>query len=292
VKEKINDRLILIVGMPGSGKTTLATHFALMQSKFIIVRSNYKINIPNYKSLEIEDLEKLNTSVLPNLIIFDEGYTLIESRRSAYSLNLYLSYKAFQSRKTLSRYIITAQLSGSLDNRFRELAGIVIKAKATEIGYFYQVYHNIERKGVRVLKKKKSWTLSYENAEKIYPYFKTREIVMSDKMKNIVVKNMKHETVITIARKYAEKMLKLNEKWSLVAIKAYLFEKNVSPEFAPAIYYCIQNEIRKNKQEKEKIEKQKKKQEAKQKRTQKRKELENKVKGNSKKDKEISIYYS
>lgn len=277
MKEKINDRLIVIIGIPGSGKTTLATELALLQSKFTEIRANYAIRIPNYIPLKIEELEMLNTYIKPNLVIFDEGYTVIDSRNAMSSLNKYLSYKTFQSRKTVTRYVLTAQIKGSLDNRFRELAGIVIKAKAVLNGYFYQVYHNIEKNGSRVLKKKKSWMITYKKAEKIYPYFDTTEIVMSDSVKDTVARNMSRESVLLLSEKLAKKLIELKPKWSLRAVEGYLFENKQSKVFAKPIYYALEKMILERKKQ-EKLQKEIKEREKKKEELKKKKEKEFKEK--------------
>lgn len=258
MEEKINEYLILIVGIPGSGKTTLSTELALLQPKTTDIRANYKIHIPNYIELKIEDLEKLNTYEKPNLVIFDEAYTIVDSRNAMSDLNKYISYKTFQSRKTITYYIFNAQLKGSIDNRFRELAGIVIKCKATNLGYFYQVYHNIEKRGQRVLKKRNNWIINYNDAEAIYPYFDTREITMSRKVKDIIVKNMSTTSLIEASKKIADKMLKQRDVWSLRAVKGFLLKNKQSIEFAEPVYYQLEEIKTKDKQKQDKKIKQQK----------------------------------
>lgn len=257
MKEKINKNLILVIGIPGSGKTTICTYWAVRQPKIIDVRANYNIKISNFIPLKIEDLEKLNTYKKRNMVIFDEGYTVVDSRNAMSDLNKYISYKTFQSRKTNSRYVFAVQLKGSLDNRLRELAGVVVKCKAVEIGYYYEVYHNIEKNGIRRLIKRKHFIISYKKAEKIYPYFDTTQIVMSRHLQNIVVKNMSAESIVEASKKLAEKMLIIRKTWSLRAVKGYLLENNQSDQFAKPVYYEIEKIILKQKEEKEKQQKEK-----------------------------------
>jgi len=147
------------------GKTVLLTYLGKHSKREVY--SNFKIDIPNYKSLEVVDLLDLKHDID---VLIDEGYTWLESRTSGSSLNRYLSYIVLQSRKRTIDIIITAQMYSSIDVRFREQADILIKCKKTKEGFRYRFLF-IESDKTAV------FLLPFNEAELYYPLFDTYEIV-------------------------------------------------------------------------------------------------------------------
>ena len=164
--------LIIILGYMGSGKTLLATDFCLDSKKPVL--SNYKIDSDNVHDLEISQLFKLPYEKC--LVVLDEAYAYIESRVSMSKLNLYMSYILFQSRKRGIDIICTAQLSSSLDNRFIELADLLIVAQQTKTGFRYFVTN---KNKIRV------FNMSFEYAEKIWGKYDTSQVVMPNNMQDL-----------------------------------------------------------------------------------------------------------
>lgn len=158
--------LISIEGDVGSGKTLFATLLALRDRR--TVYANYKINIPNFKTLKPETLWNLNE---PSLVILDEAYAWLESRTSGKDVNRYMSYVLFQSRKRGLDFILTEQLVGTIDLRYRGMINWVVEAEAIAGGFEYLIYR-ITRKGfagpVKLI-------LTNSRAEKLFPYYDTFE---------------------------------------------------------------------------------------------------------------------
>src|SRR4030042_4075128 len=126
--------LISIEGDVGSGKTLLSTFMAIDDPR--PVYANYKINIPNFKPLKPEMLWELNK---PTLIILDEAYTWLENRTSGKPINRYMSYILFQSRKRGLDFILTDQIVGTIDPRYRWMINFDIQSEVHEHGFLYQL---------------------------------------------------------------------------------------------------------------------------------------------------------
>ena len=128
---------ILILGGLGSGKTLFMTILAKMIAKPIF--SNYALKFSDIAVKPLE-IEKLFHSEYQNCcVLMDEAYIYLESRISGSEMNRCLSYVLFQSRKRGVILILTAQLSSSVDVRFRELVDIVIHCEKMGDCYRYQL---------------------------------------------------------------------------------------------------------------------------------------------------------
>ena len=107
--------LTLVLGPRGSGKTNFI--IKKVRESLRDIYSNVKINLPNYKKFELENLY----DIPPNVeLIFDEGYAIIDSRLSMGYIASAVTYIAFQLRKTNVNIFITAQQVGSIDVRYRK----------------------------------------------------------------------------------------------------------------------------------------------------------------------------
>jgi hypothetical protein len=157
-----------IFGDVGSGKTLLASYIASKVDKPIY--ANYTLKLPEYHDLKPEDLSKLKESTL---VIVDEAYTWLESRLSGRNINLYMSYILFQSRKRGLDIILTDQLTGTIDLRFREMTNYEILCENIEHGFEYQI-SKISRFGNYRIRK---LIMPYHTAEKIFPLFDSWQLI-------------------------------------------------------------------------------------------------------------------
>lgn len=179
--------LISIKGPIGYGKTLLAVILAYYSEKE--VWSNFQIDIPRYHDLEIIDLMDLQNGII---VIIDEAYTWLESRTSLSTLNRYLSYIIFQSRKRTIDIIITSQMFSSVDIRFREQSNIIIDCKRVDDDFYY-TFKDI---GKNIIS---TFLLPFNKAKKFFSLYDTLEIVEP---------NQKQELEFNIYQQYPEHLLK------------------------------------------------------------------------------------
>ena len=165
--------LILVRGDVGSGKTLFSTGIALQDDRALY--ANYRIRRKGWHDLKPETLVTLDDT--PTLVIMDEGYIWLESRTSSSHLNRYLSYILFQSRKRQMDIIITAQLSRTIDVRFRMMANYDVYCEATDLGFYYE----ITRLSARAVYRPMRLMLPFEMAEEIYPKYETYEKIPINK---------------------------------------------------------------------------------------------------------------
>lgn len=117
--------LIFVNGPLGSGKTLLMTFFAYKYHKSTDIYSNYHLDLENAHDIGPHDVSQIREG----LLLIDEAYTWIDSRESQDDLNKFMSKMLFQSRKRDMDIIISAQLTHSVDLRFRDLSDIIISAE-------------------------------------------------------------------------------------------------------------------------------------------------------------------
>ena len=235
--------LIYIVAPWLEGKTTFATLLVLMAEPHNFkVYANYTIHVKNFIPLQVEHLIKRERE--PSLIVLDEGYTWLESRTSGNVLNRLVSHDLFQHRKLHSHYIVTAQLEHSVDNRFRELAEIIIKCKNIgEMGFKYTIYHvkTNAKTGERKMKKQRSIIIDLKLARWVQSKFDTLETVQSPNAEKLYVKNLSKESMLTICDTLAVKMLKIQSEWKLDDVKRYLRRNKQSTSYAKDVLFSIKD---------------------------------------------------
>lgn len=164
----------MVCGGLGSGKTLFTTIYAKFFKGKIV--SNYTLHSIDYDKFSI------NTFIEGNyedcLILMDEAYQYVDSRASMSTENRLFSYVLFQSRKKNVEIFLTAQLTSSLDLRFRELADFIVDCEQIKEGFQY-ILHNTSKPNQQAIS-----ILPYNKAFDFFKLYDTNEIVM-DKPKTM-----------------------------------------------------------------------------------------------------------
>ena len=162
--------LIHALGDVGSGKTLWLTAMALEASQNgYQVYANYHIKIPNFTF--IDNPAMLNDLPFGCLVLLDEAYNFIESRRSPADINLYMSYILFQCRKIGIDIIMSDQLEITIDTRYRSMTTWYILCELGRRGFEYTF---IKRATLKA-QKPKTFILPFRAAESLYPLYDTYE---------------------------------------------------------------------------------------------------------------------
>lgn len=180
--------LYAYLGDVRSGKTLRMTIKAFKYTNRFPERpiySNYGLNLkffPTYRNLTPEMLNDIDE---PCLILLDEIYAWIESRRSGQDINQYMSYIVFQSGKRGMDFILTAQLASTYDLRYRAMTNSetfckkITKRKGDPndpkniIGFIYST-QKISMEGR--FKPKLSF-LSINKAKKYFQMYNTKQLI-------------------------------------------------------------------------------------------------------------------
>ncbi len=161
--------LIQLLGDVGSGKTLFSTYLASLETR--PVYANYKIDIPTYRLLVPEILVNLNES---SLVILDEAYSWLESRTSGKHLNKFMSYILFQSRKRGIDMVLTDQLLGTIDVRFRQMTNYEIHCRQiADVGFEYRMF----KLSGWVKPRPVTLIFPYQYAERIFPLYDSWELI-------------------------------------------------------------------------------------------------------------------
>jgi len=228
--------LVLIVGGVGSGKTLLATIIASQWATPPVV--NYRVEFP----ADQLDLNLLLTGKYQaRLVVLDEAYVYLESRLSGRALNRALSYVLFQSRKRALELILTAQLSSSLDIRFRSMVDVLVEASAGRDGFRYRATtFGSDWAGVQA---ERIFWLPYERASLFYPIYDTMETVEPPGGFAIVQREvMKPKDKRELAREHARKAheefsLKSTKHLTRAQVKMYLELYQIPNYLSDLIYF-------------------------------------------------------
>lgn len=219
--------LTVIMGGLGSGKTLLATLIA-KNTRDRPVLSNYKLNLPNYQPLTPSMIPAQESSCL---MLIDECYTWLESRTSGKDLNRYLSYVLFQSRKRRIDLVMTLQLLGSMDVRFRELADYYVVAERIPEGHIYWWYDRGRRTST-------TFFLPIESAEKLYGLYDTLEIIKTPQDIGKELTLADPDDIDKAIADLIDKALDIAplEQWDLGAVKAFIMQERYPYTYASKVF--------------------------------------------------------
>ena len=119
--------VIIIAGKKGSGKSLSATMIAYtywkyMHQKGYKVYANYQLNFPFIPVTKLSTIDNAQKG----LVIIDEAYQLVDSRRATSSKNVLFSVLLGKARKHGIRILFIAQYVHTLDSRIRQDADWII----------------------------------------------------------------------------------------------------------------------------------------------------------------------
>jgi len=168
-----------IYGKGGSGKNTIVAYFKLKYFSRLKTYVNFTLRTPNTEKIDSISLFEIPETDEPILVIWDEAYTEGLDARDSMSLeNRIQSYLLFQARKNNMSIISISQLS-ILDIRWRKLEEHLILCMDRDI---YDKNLNPSKKDFRYIfsngKKNVPFTLKYNTAKKVFPFFDTREKIL------------------------------------------------------------------------------------------------------------------
>lgn len=172
-----------IFGDMGSGKNVRATWYILKwffgfygdAPIYDECFANFHVAAPPGSTRQVQLLTKDAFKSLEHktnvLVVIDEAYLWLDSRRSMSKENVNVSYVVLQSRKRGFDVLYIAQVRSSVDLRLRELSEIWVYCEKRGDGFHYTViWRGMNAKIMHEFLSKKA-------AEKVFPYFDTREIV-------------------------------------------------------------------------------------------------------------------
>lgn len=240
------------MGDRGSGKTLITTALAVDDDMDRPVYANYKINIPNWHRLEPQMLPELSNC----LVCIDEAYLWLDCRAHG-KLQEFLSYILFQSRKDDIHLILTQQIFGTIDIRFREMADLIILAECkgdphktnkdgtpnknyTPNGKFK--YSVMKRSNIKPQFRKID--LPFIAAEKIYPYYDTNEkIPISPDLISAAV--MDKTTLLPEVEVMVNELLRMYDpkKISKPVVADFCVRRNVGKVYIDLVFNAIKAKV-------------------------------------------------
>lgn len=233
--------LCLIYGDVGSGKTLLLAYLGTKVKPEIPIYANFKLNLPNYKPLEPEQLMDLPYDRAE--IYIDEGYTAVDSRRSSSNMNRYYSYILFQSRKRGLDIYLTAQEPRVVDIRFKEMAKIIIFCNEINEGFNYLILYR--RSFLLDDYDEYGFTMPYEVAKKYYGVYHTKAVVETE-----AITDMKNDFIFADRQKMTALIHKaFNDikgditTFSKGAVEMALIEKGYPQRLTKFVYVKVKDAI-------------------------------------------------
>ncbi|MHA1341038.1 MAG: hypothetical protein ACTSO2_13780 [Promethearchaeota archaeon] len=217
--------LILVLGHMGSGKTLLLTILGYLTNSRVI--SNFKLQYPNKKVENLSITQIVNEDFKDKVVILlDEAWLYLDSRRSSSSINQIFSYILFQSRKKNLNFYLTAQLGNSLDVRFRKLADFIVYCENKRF-YFEYVMVNLNNNQYKTIR------LPLKNAQKFFKFYNTNETIITDRSKICLLKAMsqkeRKDLIDSLVQEYFNSKYK-NKKITKYMVKDFLFEQNIKAD--------------------------------------------------------------
>lgn len=137
--------------------------------------ANYNIELPNFHKCRMVDVLYLPQDIE---LILDETYNLIHSRLSMSYVNIYMGHIAFELRKTDTNIKVATLQLRTIDVLYREEWDYRVYCERIPNNesdwhfwdFLYEVHDH--RKDTS-----KQWVMKYQDAEKIFPFFNTKEII-------------------------------------------------------------------------------------------------------------------
>jgi hypothetical protein len=230
----------LLQGDVGSGKTLFTTYCASIDTRPIY--SNYKIKLDNYNHLKPETLAELSDDCL---ILIDEAYSWLESRTSGKDINRYLSYILFQSRKRGMDIMLTDQLVGTIDVRFRMLTNYEVYCQnILDVGFEYTIF----KKSMYGNYKPKKMIMPYEIAETIFPLYDSWQLI--NPIDDNLIFNISEDkaSMLKIADSHVKKLLAKcdGRKIPKGVISDYCLRNNLPKAYIDVIFNAIKSSILSN----------------------------------------------
>ena len=165
-----------VYGKGGSGKTTIVVYLLIKYFSKLKKYVNFDlINVLNVEKIDSIKLFDLPETDKPIITVWDEAYTELENRDFMSDQNRINSYLLFQARKNNMSIISISQLN-ILDVRWRGLEDKTIICRDRPI---YDKYFNDYKGDFHYAifdgKRLKNYTLRYNEAKKVFPFFKTKQ---------------------------------------------------------------------------------------------------------------------
>jgi len=167
-----------IRGKGGSGKTTIATWLLAKYFQDIKKYVNFNLTLPNTEKIDSIELFDIDDEGKPVIVVWDEGYTEMDNRDAMDEKNKINSYLLFQARKNNMSIISITQLN-IMDIRWRELEeNSIICFDRPIYTRDFKPYKGIFKYAYVMNNRVSKFTLSYKEAEKVFPYFKTKQKIL------------------------------------------------------------------------------------------------------------------
>lgn len=237
--------LIIVTGERGSGKTLYVTRKMLKSKRPIF--STFNIKTPNYEPLTL--LKLLNLGKLQCELALDEGYTLIESRTSMKYQNQFMSYLAFQLRKSNRNIFITATDEMSIDVRYRRSWDFWVECRRIPNEYInYKKWDFQFTVNNKILNQVNQYMMPYERGKRYFPYYNTYEIVEPTSKSKIEFEILKSEPeqFFNKATKIYHQIksdLPINKKITHDYLSVKLMKYNIDPSWEKIIYMIVNNHL-------------------------------------------------
>lgn len=197
-----------IYGDLGSGKTLFMTYVA-WKNPDIPVISDFKLNLPNYLPLEIDEL--LTLKCREAIVLFDEFDVYMNNRRAMSNLNIFLNNAIKQSRKRGLDILGSSQLFDSIDFKFSRLCKLSIVALGSNYKKFYYdlIYHSVF--GNRIV----NLCINITDMEKLYDKYDTEEAVMPQNIESLTLNVKSQKKLNQEVEEIADEIISRKEEFCL-----------------------------------------------------------------------------
>lgn len=197
--------LVIVNGSLGSGKTLfLVIDGCRLHSNNKTIYSNFNLKFPDGKKAKKLTLDLLTPELNNCTVLIDEAYAWLESRTSMKSINRYLTYILFQSRKRNLDFYLTTQLTSTIEMRFQNLADHQVTARFIKAHSLYsKSVFLYEVKSYTTSGKiiKRMFTMDFKIAKNYFELYDTREVIRVDKEADYMYELLKRNK-----KKYNEKL--------------------------------------------------------------------------------------